>query len=192
MSDVQTRLVRSGDGYLLSGRKFYSSGALFAHWIPVVAKDEDDHTVIAFVDRNAKGLTVIDDWSSFGQRTTASGTTVLESVEVSRNNVVPHYLAFERPTTMGAVAQIIQAAVDVGIASAAFKDTTSFVRTRTRPWVDSGVELGSQDPLTVFHVGELAVRAFMQRKPSSVGRVSSSTGHLPSRRRHRSRRPPSP
>jgi SfnB family sulfur acquisition oxidoreductase len=158
VSDVQTKLSPSTDGYVLNGRKFYSSGALFAHWIPVVAKDEADHTVIAFVDRNAKGLTVVDDWSSFGQRTTASGTTVLDRVEVRREHVLQHYLAFERPTTMGAVAQIIQAAVDVGIASAAFKDTTSFVRSRTRPWIDSGVEIGSQDPLSVFQVGELAVK----------------------------------
>ncbi len=30
--------------------------------------------------------------------------------------VIPHYAAFERATPMGALAQIIQASVDVGIA----------------------------------------------------------------------------
>ncbi|MBW4547358.1 MAG: SfnB family sulfur acquisition oxidoreductase [Symplocastrum torsivum CPER-KK1] len=160
VTDVQTRLVRSssGSGYVLNGRKFYSSGALLADWIPVVAKNEDDQTIVAFVERDAEGLTVIDDWSSFGQRTTASGTTILENVQVPEEYVIPHYLAFERPTTMGAIAQIIQAAVDVGIASAALKDTIDFVRNHTRPWIDSDVERGYEDPLLIYQVGELQIK----------------------------------
>ena len=158
VTDVQTRLVRSHSGYVLNGRKFYSSGALLADWIPVVARNEDEQTVIAFVERNAEGLTLIDDWSSFGQRTTASGTTILENVQVPQEYVIPHYLAFERPTTMGAIAQIIQAAVDVGIASAALKDTINFVRNHTRPWIDSDVERGYEDPLLIYKFGELQIK----------------------------------
>lgn len=158
VTDVQTRLERFGSGYVLNGRKFYSSGALLADWIPVVARNEEDKTVIAFVERGANGLTLIDDWSSFGQRTTASGTTILENVEVPAEYVIPHYLAFERPTTMGAIAQIIQAAVDVGIAKAALKDTIYFVRHHTRPWIDSGVERGYEDPLTIYNIGNLQIQ----------------------------------
>jgi SfnB family sulfur acquisition oxidoreductase len=158
VTDVQTRLVRSGSEYVLNGKKFYSSGALLADWIPVVARNEDDQTVIAFVERDAEGLTLIDDWSSFGQRTTASGTTILENVKVPQEYVIPHYLAFERPTTMGAIAQIIQAAVDVGIASAALKDTIDFVRHHTRPWIDSEVERGYEDPLLIYKFGELQIK----------------------------------
>ena len=47
--DVQTRLQKSGDGYVLNGRKFYSSGALVADWIPVIARNDDDKTVIVVV-----------------------------------------------------------------------------------------------------------------------------------------------
>ena len=32
---LKARLVRSDDGYRLSGEKFYSTGALFAHWVAV-------------------------------------------------------------------------------------------------------------------------------------------------------------
>lgn len=158
VTDVQTRLERSGSGYVLNGRKFYSSGALLADWIPVVARNDEDKTVIAFVERDAQGLTIIDDWSSFGQRTTASGTTILENVKVKAEHVIPHYLAFERPTTMGPIAQIIQAAVDVGIAKAALKDTIDFVRNYTRPWIDSGVEHGYEDPLLIYKVGESQIK----------------------------------
>jgi alkylation response protein AidB-like acyl-CoA dehydrogenase len=76
--------------------------------VPVVAKDDADETVIVFVERHAKGLTVIDDWSSFGQRTTASGTTTIDDVAVEDWHILPHQKAFDRPTTMGPIAQIIQ------------------------------------------------------------------------------------
>lgn len=158
LNDVKTRLTPIEGGYSLSGKKFYSSGALLADWVPTVAKDENDNTVVAFVTRHAKGLTIVDDWSSFGQKTTASGTTLLEDVFVPADYVVPHYLAFESPTPMGPVAQIIQAAVDTGIAHAALRDTLDFVRNYTRPWIDSGSDKGSEDPLTIREIGELQIR----------------------------------
>jgi SfnB family sulfur acquisition oxidoreductase len=158
VNDVKTRLERSQDGYVLNGRKYYSAGALLAHWIPVIAKNEDDNTVIAFVEKDSEGLTLLDDWTSFGQRTTASGTTILENVRVRADHVIPHYLAFERATPMGAVAQIIQAAVDVGIARAALRDTIYFVRNKTRPWVDSNLEYGYEDPLTLYNLGNVVIQ----------------------------------
>ncbi|MEP0914911.1 SfnB family sulfur acquisition oxidoreductase [Leptolyngbya sp. GB1-A1] len=156
--DVQTKLTRSDDDYVLNGRKYYSAGALLAHWIPTIAADEDGNTVVAFVERGAPGLTLLDDWTSFGQRTTASGTTILENVAVKSDHVIPHYRAFERATPMGAVAQIIQAAVDVGIAKAALRDTIHFVRNHTRPWVDSNLEHGYEDPLTLYSLGNIVIQ----------------------------------
>jgi SfnB family sulfur acquisition oxidoreductase len=158
VTDVQTKLTRSGDDYVLNGRKYYSAGALLAHWIPTIAANEEGKTVVAFVERDAEGLTLLDDWTSFGQRTTASGTTILENVKVKAEHVIPHYLAFERATPMGAVAQIIQAAVDVGIAKAALRDTIYFVRNHTRPWVDSNQEHGYEDPLTLYNLGNIVIQ----------------------------------
>ncbi|QWF72350.1 SfnB family sulfur acquisition oxidoreductase [Methylomonas paludis] len=158
VTDVKTRLTPTKDGYLLSGKKFYSSGALLADWVPVVAKDENDNTVVAFVKKGSAGLNVIDDWSSFGQRTTASGTTILENVFVPADFVLPHHLAFDNPTTMGPVAQIIQAAVDTGIARAALKDTLHFVRNYTRPWIDTDLQHGYEDPLTLKDIGNLQIQ----------------------------------
>ncbi len=156
--DVQTRLTRNGDHYLLNGRKFYSTGALLADWIPVVAKNDDDNTVIAIVERGTTGLNVINDWSSFGQRSTGSGTTIIENVSVPELHIIPQYLAFERPTTQGPVAQIIQAAVDVGIAKAALRDTLFYVRNYTRPWIDVELEHGYEDPLTLYNVGNVVIQ----------------------------------
>ncbi|UOA08139.1 SfnB family sulfur acquisition oxidoreductase [Methylobacter sp. S3L5C] len=158
VTDINTRLTPTKDGYLLSGKKFYSSGALLADWVPVVAKDENDNTVVAFVKKGSDGLTIIDDWSSFGQRTTASGTTILENIFIPTAYVLPHYLAFENPTTMGPIAQIIQAAVDTGIARAALKDTLYFVRNHTRPWIDTSLEHGYEDPLTLKDIGNIQIQ----------------------------------
>ncbi|MDM9384105.1 SfnB family sulfur acquisition oxidoreductase [Chlorogloeopsis sp. ULAP01] len=179
VTDVRTRLEKSGDGYILNGRKYYSAGALLAHWIPVIAANDEGKTVIAFVERDAEGLTLLDDWTSFGQRTTASGTTILENVKVKPEHVIPHYLAFERATPMGALAQIIQAAVDVGIAKAAVRDTIYFVRNHTRPWVDSNLEHGYEDPLTIYNFGNIqiqvhAAEALLRRAGEFIDEANAS------------------
>jgi len=158
VTDVQTKLQPDGSDYVLNGRKYYSAGALLAHWVPVIASNLDDKIVVAFVERNAEGLTLLDDWTSFGQRTTASGTTIIENVKVKAEHVIPHHLAFERATPMGAIAQIIQAAVDVGIAKAAVRDTIHFVHNYTRPWVDSNLEKGYEDPLTLYEFGHVQIQ----------------------------------
>jgi len=43
----QTKLVPDGDGYRLTGEKFYSTGALFAHWVPVRVTDSDGNRVVS-------------------------------------------------------------------------------------------------------------------------------------------------
>lgn len=156
--EFEARLTAKGDTYILNGKKFYATGAAFAHWVPTVARDDNGRVVVVFVERDAPGLTVIDDWSSFGQRTTASGTVLLEDVAVGPFAVIDHHAAFERPTPMGAVAQIIHAAVDTGIARGALADTVRFVRRHTRPWIDSGQEHGYEDPLTIHQIGEVQIR----------------------------------
>lgn len=76
VAEFQTRVLADGDGFRIDGRKFYSSGALLAHWVPAVGLDAEQRAHLAFIPRDAPGLTVIDDWSGFGQRTTASGTVI--------------------------------------------------------------------------------------------------------------------
>ncbi len=156
--DLSTRLSREGDAFVLTGRKFYATGALFAHLVPVHALNEEGKGVLAFVDRDAPGLTIEDDWSGFGQRTTASGTVVLDNVRVTGDRVIPAYLAFDRPSVHGAVAQIIHAGIDAGIARAAIEETIRFVRESARPWCDSGRDRASDDPFTIREIADLKVK----------------------------------
>ncbi|MFE4964552.1 SfnB family sulfur acquisition oxidoreductase [Streptomyces sp. NPDC056660] len=160
VQDIRTRLERSADGsYVLRGVKHYSTGALFADWIPVLARAEDDNLHVAYVPRDAPGLTVVDDWDGMGQRTTASGTVRLDGVSVPADRVLPHHLTFQGPQLHGAVAQLLHAAIDVGIAGAALAEAAEFVRTKSRPWFESGAETAAEDPLLIQRFGELALQA---------------------------------
>jgi len=156
--DFETRLVDAGDHVIVNGQKFYSSGALLAHLVPIVALDDEGRAWYAIAERDAPGLTVIDDWSSFGQRTTLSGTVILNNVKVPKTHLVPGYKGYEVPTADGAIFQIIQVAVDTGIAQAAIDETISFVRTKSRAWVDSGVDNAWDDPYTIQAIGDLTLR----------------------------------
>ncbi|MBX3569250.1 MAG: SfnB family sulfur acquisition oxidoreductase [Rhizobiaceae bacterium] len=156
--DFETKFTDAGDHVVVNGRKFYSSGALLAHLVPIVALDDQGRAWYAIADRGAEGLTVIDDWSSFGQRTTLSGTVLLDNVKVPKTHLVPGYKGYEVPTADGAIFQVIQAAVDLGIARAAIADTLDFVRHRSRAWVDSGLDHATQDPYTIQAIGDLTVR----------------------------------
>ncbi|MER6185075.1 SfnB family sulfur acquisition oxidoreductase [Streptomyces sp. NPDC001652] len=159
VQDIRTRLTPRPDGsYVLDGVKHYSTGALFADWIPVLARAEDDKLHVAYVPRDAPGLTVVDDWDGLGQRTTASGTVRLEGVEVPADRVLPHHLTFDGPQLHGAVAQLLHAAIDTGIAEGALAEAAEFVRTKSRPWFESGLETAAEDPLLIQRFGELALQ----------------------------------
>ncbi|MBY3252655.1 SfnB family sulfur acquisition oxidoreductase [Rhizobium laguerreae] len=158
VEDFETRLVRDGDEFLVSGQKFYSTSALFAHLVPIVALDEGGHVVVAVADRTASGLTVVDDWSGFGQRTTASGTVLLDSVRVAASRVLPAHIVYEKPSAVGPQSQIIHAAIDLGIAKYAIDVTIDLIKTYARPWIDSGRERASDDPYTIAAVGDLKIK----------------------------------
>ncbi|MFT0865390.1 SfnB family sulfur acquisition oxidoreductase [Pseudomonas sp. CAM1A] len=152
---LKARITREGDGYRISGEKFYSTGALYAHWVAVKALDDDGRQRLAFVRRGSPGLRIIDDWSGFGQRTTASGTVLLDQVPVDADLVVDNWRLREEPSIQGAASQLIQAAIDAGIAEAAIKDTITFVREKSRPWIEAKVERNSDDPYVIADIGRL-------------------------------------
>jgi SfnB family sulfur acquisition oxidoreductase len=157
-ADFDTRFTEQGDSVVVRGQKFYATGALLAHLVPIVAVDDEGRAWYAIAERDAPGLTIIDDWSSFGQRGTASGTVLIEDVRVAKTHLVPAWKGYAVPTADGSVFQIIQAAVDAGIGREALDDTIRFVREKARPWVDSGLERAADDPYTVQAIGDLTIR----------------------------------
>lgn len=160
-----TTLTVAGGGYVLSGRKYYSTGALFADWLIVRASLADGSgqvptattpKAIAFVPRDARGVEVVDDWDGMGQRTTASGTVTLDAVEVPAAHVVEFSPIFTRPTVYGARAQLLHAALDVGIATGALDEAVRQAA-KARPHFEAAVSSAVEDPTLVQVAGELTV-----------------------------------
>lgn len=153
----ETTVRFDGHEAVVNGEKFYTTGALLAHVIPTVAIDNGT-AYLVFIDRDTAGLTVTNNWSSFGQRTTASGGVKLDNVRVPKDRAVRLKSFDEHPTIAGPLSQIIQAAIDVGIARGAIDDTIAFIRNHSRPWIDSGKEKASEDPLSIIAIGDLKIR----------------------------------
>lgn len=151
----QTQIKAIETGYVINGEKFYCTGSLFAHRIPTLVIDEEGREYLAFVRSDSQGLSLIDNWTGFGQRVTGSGGVKFTQVFVAAEDVIPFDSAFQHPTLVGPFAQLMHAAIEVGIARAAFEETLKRVHA-ARPWIDSNVDAAAQDPLTIYEIGRVA------------------------------------
>jgi len=160
--DLQTRLTRRGPLVRLTGRKYYCTGAITARWIGVTALDDAGRLVLAFVERDAPGVQLDSDWNVMGQRATVSGGAQFDDVPVDPELVIPYQGAFEAPQQFGARAQLVHAAIEVGIARGALRDAGEFVRTRARPFFEAArggwAPTAREDPHTIHRYGQLATR----------------------------------
>lgn len=176
VGDFQTRLTPDGTGFRVNGEKFYATGALFAHFHHIGALDAEDRMHLAIAPRAAPGLTITDDWSSFGQRTTASGSVRIDNVHVGPEAVIPAWKGGAQASSNGCVSQIIQAAVDAGIARGAIAETIRFVREDSRPWIDSGQDHAHEDVFTIRDIGDLeialhAAEALLERAGHAIDAI---------------------
>lgn len=160
--DLKTRVVADGPAWRLDGIKYYSTGAITAHWLAVTALDPDDQLVLGFVEREAAGVAIDEDWQALGQRATVSGTTTFDGVLIEAGLVLPYASAFAVPQLLGARTQLVHAAIEVGIAEGALADAAEFVRTRSRPFAEAYradvAQTATDDPHTRFRFGQLATR----------------------------------
>ncbi len=156
--DTKTTLTPDAAGTLrLNGRKYYSTGALTAQWIPVSAVDAAGERLFAYVPRDAEGVTVDQDWTAFGQRATISGTTVLDNVEIHPEWILR--MRSDKPVdTFSAFAQALHAAVDVGIARGALEEAARHLNAHARVWLEADVERPAEEPYVVAHFGRLRVK----------------------------------
>ncbi|MDL9935239.1 acyl-CoA dehydrogenase family protein [Gordonia sp. ABSL1-1] len=166
--DRATTVRKVDDKWVLDGTKYYATGALGASWIAVAARipgTEPAHGASVFIRPDAQGVTLnLDKWSSFGQQGTASGEVVLDNVFVDDAFVVdegpdPDPVDSD-PSFLGAFDQALHAAIDIGIARAALEDGAEFVRTRSRPWFEAGVDTADAEPHVVRRIGELTARLY--------------------------------
>ncbi|MFE5023082.1 acyl-CoA dehydrogenase family protein [Streptomyces sp. NPDC056656] len=157
--EIRTRITRDGDAYRVDGTKFYSTGALFADHVVVIALDDEERRVRVVLPRSREGVELVDDWDALGQRTTASGTTRLRQVVAYDDEVAVDATGLQRRTHLGPYYQLFLAAVHAGIAKAALADAVSYAREKARAVQHAGVERAVDDPLVQHTVGEIAAGA---------------------------------
>lgn len=151
--EVGTRVAASESGLLLTGRKFYTTGSIFAEWIDVLARNDDGVEVLALVRADAPGVTVQDDWDGFGQKTTGSGEAIFDAAPVDAANV---FLFENRITYQSALFQLVLLATLAGIGRAIVRDTAEQVRRRTRIYSTGTGPTDREDPQIQQVVGQLA------------------------------------
>jgi alkylation response protein AidB-like acyl-CoA dehydrogenase len=154
LGDVITRVSPNEKGWTLTGEKFYSTGTLFADWIDVYARRNDNQgDVIALVSTHQPGVTREDDWDGFGQRLTGSGTTRFDNAHVEQQHV---YDFAERFRYQTAFYQHVLLATLAGIA----RDAAQGVAARKRIYSHSNGSASRQDVQVLQVVGEVTSLAF--------------------------------
>jgi alkylation response protein AidB-like acyl-CoA dehydrogenase len=157
-----TTVARSPEGaeWRLSGRKFYSTGSLFADWIHTSATVDDATSASVYVPTSAPGVTRLDDWDGFGQRLTGSGTTVFDDVEIGDQDVEAYENGQFPRSHVPAIFQLVHLATLAGIGRAAVTDAVAFVRQRQRNLVNSQHPSPKDDPLVQQVVGRIKGASF--------------------------------
>lgn len=151
-----TRLARTPEGLRLDGKKFYTTGSLFADWISVAAQD-GDATVFLQVPRHAPGVQVQDDWDGFGQALTASGTATFTDVRVDPAWIRPSPDRFPYAVPFY---QLVHLASLAGIGRALASDLAERVRARDRVYSHGNAAHVAQDPQILQVVGRVHGAAY--------------------------------
>lgn len=164
-ADLATTLEDTADGGLrLNGRKYYTTGSIYADWIDLSARYRgEDHQVV--VSTRLPGVESIDDWRGFGQRLTGSGTTTFADVPVDPADIRPYAAdddGFRHPYLM-AFFQLVLLGVVAGIGRAVVDDAVAFVQPRRRIFGYAGEAQPREHPLVQNIVGELSSAAFAAR-----------------------------
>ncbi|HTJ57439.1 MAG TPA: acyl-CoA dehydrogenase family protein [Devosiaceae bacterium] len=152
-----TRLERDGDHWRLNGKKFYTTGALFADFINLGATDENGEGVGAVVPTSAEGVEILDDWDGFGQALSASGTAIFTDVRVESDLVNP---PGGRCKYVGGFFQLVHIATLAGVGRAAANDVARLVVERTRVYGHGNASRVSQDPQILQVVGKVRGAAY--------------------------------
>ena len=141
---------------VVDGRKFYTTGSIFADYSDTTAAGPDGTLRIALVPLAQDGVSVSDDWDGFGQRTTGTGTAAFSGARVPREDV---RLFSDRFSYQTALYQVVLLATHAGIARAVARDTASSVRDRTRTYSHGNADRAQDDPQLLEVVGHLAATA---------------------------------
>jgi len=151
---VQTEVTHVDGQPVVNGRKYYTTGTIFAEWADVYARVGDD-PAIAIVDVRQPGVVVHDDWDGFGQRGTGTGTAEFHDARV--DDLVPFG---QRHPYQTALYQLNHLASLAGITRAVLVDVTREVQQRERNFSHANSSRVRDDPQVLARVGEIWASAY--------------------------------
>jgi alkylation response protein AidB-like acyl-CoA dehydrogenase len=172
--DGATRLEPKGEDFVLNGTKYYSTGNFYSDYILVNGRTPEGLAVSARVSVGQDGVNVDDDWDGIGQRLTASGTTTLTDVAVSRDDVL--FIADEdvKLPFQATFPQLYLTALIAGILRSVVKDATALLKRRDRNFYHAVAARPAEDPLLLQTIGNLASAAYVAE--ASVLRAADAVG----------------
>lgn len=150
----KTTARRSADGWRISGRKIFSTGAAVLRWFVVFARTDEDEPRVGYflVPADANGIRIEETWDHLGMRATGSHDVVLDDTSVPAS----HALDIAPPDAWRSVSPIqsawvgsLLAAIYLGVADAARDWFVEFLSNR--------VPTGLGRPLATLDRMQLAV-----------------------------------
>ncbi|BBY61887.1 acyl-CoA dehydrogenase family protein [Mycolicibacterium helvum] len=173
LDNLTSTITAEDDHWVVNGAKYYATGSLYADWLDVLGRGDDGTLVTALVRRDDPGVTLVDDWDGFGQRTTASGTARYERARAEPGNVFP---ATERFGYQAHFYQTAMHAVLTGITKAALRDGSVALAERVRNYPQGLTPVPSFDPQLLQVVGEVsadvfAAEAALSRSTAALDRI---------------------
>ena len=152
-------------GYVVNGRKFYTTGSIYADWTDATARlvveGQADTEVTVLVRTDQPGVSIADDWDGFGQQLTGTGTIVFEDAVVDADQVHAFSDRFRYQT---ALYQHVLIAVHAGIAAAVEREAGEQIRARTRVYSHGLAPLVKDDGQIQAVVGEISSIAFVAKQ----------------------------
>jgi alkylation response protein AidB-like acyl-CoA dehydrogenase len=176
LANIATTVSAEGDHWVVTGAKFYATGSLYADWLDVIGRGDDGQLWTALVRADDPGVTLADDWTGFGQRTTASGSADYLRVRADAGDVFP---VAERFAYQPQFYQIAMLSVLTGIAGAALRDGSAALKERRRNYPQGLAGTPSEDPQLLQVIGQVSADAFaaqaaLEKAARSLDRVVGS------------------
>jgi alkylation response protein AidB-like acyl-CoA dehydrogenase len=165
LANLLTTVTAADDHWVVTGTKYYATGSLYADWLDVLGRGVDGQLWTALVRADDPGVTLVDDWRGFGQRTTASGTARYAQVRAEHGDVFP---AADRFGYQSHFYQIAMLAVLTGITAAALRDGSVALTDRRRNYPQGLSEIPAEDAQLLQVIGQVSADAFSARAALSA------------------------
>jgi alkylation response protein AidB-like acyl-CoA dehydrogenase len=157
LANLATTVSAEDDHWLVSGSKYYATGSLYADWLDVLGRGDDGELLTALVRADDAGVTLVDDWEGFGQRTTSSGSARYDRVRADVGDVFP---AADRFGYQSHFYQTAMLAVLAGITAAALRDGSAALHARQRNYPQGLTDEPTEDAQLLQVIGSVSADVF--------------------------------